>query len=86
MLSFYSIVISGSSGTQNTRNTRQRTDTIVPHIIAVDGSNQAISSKTTTGSPNMGNVLAAGQKYVVSVAGGGMVVRENVPRTKMSGS
>lgn len=64
------------------RSTRQRTDTTVPLSDAADGSNLATSSKTTTGSPSTADVLAAGQKYVVSAAADGTVVGVNAPRTR----
>lgn len=84
MLISYLIDISVSNGTRNTRNTRQRTDTTVPLSVVVNGSNQATSSKVATESPNMANVLAAGQKSVAYVAADGTAVRENVQRMKMS--
>jgi type IV secretory pathway TrbL component len=84
MLISYLINISVSNGTRNTRNTRQRTDTTVPLSVVVNGSNQATSSEVATESPNMANVLAAGQKSVASVAADGTAVRENVQRMKMS--
>lgn len=83
MLNFCSIAISESNGTRNTRNTRQRTDITVPLSGAGNGSKQVTSSKTTMGSPSMGNVLTAGQKYAVFVAADGMAVGESVPRMRM---
>lgn len=84
MLNSYSIAISESNGPQSTRNTRQRTDTTVPLSGAGNGSNPATSSMTTTGSPSMADVLAAGRKCAVSAAADGTVVGGNVPRMRTS--